>query len=46
MPAIGVTTANGVLRLLQTTMEEPGLLLGTAAEMLVSALRRETTVKR
>jgi NRPS condensation-like uncharacterized protein len=36
-PAIGVTTANGVLRLLQTTMEEPGLLLETAEDMLVSA---------
>lgn len=46
MPAIGVTTANGVLRLLQTTMEEPGLFLETVEEMLVSALRRETTVKR
>ena len=36
-PAIGVTTATGVLRLLQTTMEEPGLLLETVEEMLVSA---------
>lgn len=32
---IGVTTANGSLRLLQTTFEEPGSLLETAEEILV-----------